>query len=146
MSSASCEIWIVFTSSFILICSPSFSRILHANTSAAYRKSKALKGHTWRIPLPILEGFEVQPLFVTHASAFWHIISIHLIKEQPKLNFFKTFCRKFWFTVSNAFWKSKTKNSHFLFITFKIVYNILYKSNVETNMSTFQIAWVISTY
>ena len=42
--------------------------------------------------------------------------------------------------------KKKKKNSPVLFITFKIVYNILYKSNVATNISTFQIAWLISTY
>ena len=62
-------------------------------TSTTNRNSNALNGHPGWIPLFILKGLDVQPLFVTHASALWHIMSTHLMNEEPKLYFLSTLFR-----------------------------------------------------
>ena len=87
--------FIVFILLFMLICNPLLLslRISQARTSTINRNSNALNGHPCRVPLFFLKGLDVQPLFVTHATALWYIMSTQLMNEEPKLYFLSTFFR-----------------------------------------------------
>ena len=71
VSSTNCAICIYFVFSYTLISRPLFLffRILSAKILTTRMNSSALSGHPCLIPLSILKGLDVHPLFVKHDTA-----------------------------------------------------------------------------
>ena len=90
-----------------------FSLILIAKMSATKRYKSAEIGHSCLIPLPILQIFEIHPLFITLNIGLLYSICIHVIKISPTLNFLSVLNKKFYSTESNAFSKSINSNIPF---------------------------------